>query len=249
MIGEDGKCPHCNHTKYWTIRRSRRKCRHCRREYRSSWGRTCLGDDGWKQLVECFLSGMSVDRGCKKLGISRYKYLQARTEIRKAMYQSVIDRLGLEGGTGEKLFWKIVLGNEMPTNISVIEADPKNKNMYRVSLVSEEENKFMIYSEDGDYYSLCSIPHISHGKRHVDLMLDSIYYEFQNDEIIKRDLFGKFRMDGLIRKYVLQRKGVTSANLHLYCAEVVWRYRHRGYSRHEKLLRIEKMFKTNTSEK
>src|SRR3989344_2517545 len=77
-------CPHCSYTKFWNVRRGRRKCRSCHREFGASIRRSGVqaSRSGWSKCITAFLrertlmkvvehSGIPVSRAAKMLHLLR----------------------------------------------------------------------------------------------------------------------------------------------------------------------------------
>jgi hypothetical protein len=80
------KCPRCQGSKSWSVRRGKRRCSVFRYEWRAERLPLHLSRTEWKRLLRWFLLGQSSARITQEAHLGRGQVLRALTLVRKAMY-------------------------------------------------------------------------------------------------------------------------------------------------------------------
>jgi len=83
------KCPRCQNTKSWAVRRGKRRCSVCRYEWRANRLPLHLSRSDWKRLLRWFLLGQSSTRVAQEAHLGRGQVLRALTLVRQAMAHDI----------------------------------------------------------------------------------------------------------------------------------------------------------------
>ncbi len=85
-------CPYCGFGRSWKLRREKRKCKRCRREWSK---RTCpvagfrVDENGWRTAVRIFLRERTARRLAEEVGVSLKTAQRIAVHFRQAMAQDV----------------------------------------------------------------------------------------------------------------------------------------------------------------
>ena len=82
-------CPRCDSTKYWVIRREKRRCASCHYEWKPGALPLRLTSRQWRQLLGWFARGLSAQAIARETGLERKRVLRALTVVRMAMMREV----------------------------------------------------------------------------------------------------------------------------------------------------------------
>jgi len=83
------KCPRCQNTKSWAIRRGKRRCSVCRYEWRANRLPLRPSHSEWKRLLRRFLLGQSSARVAQEAHLGRGQVLRALSLVREAMAHDI----------------------------------------------------------------------------------------------------------------------------------------------------------------
>jgi hypothetical protein len=83
------KCPECNYTKYWKIRRGRLKCAACRHEWTPHKLPLRLTNIEWRQILKYFLLGLSGNKIASETGLDKKRILRALNITREVMQKDM----------------------------------------------------------------------------------------------------------------------------------------------------------------
>ena len=88
-MGEKIRCPRCQYTKSWGVRRGKRRCTACRYEWvaRALPLRLTLAE--WRRLLRWFVLGQSSAVIAQEAGLERKRVLRALLLVRQAMTRDV----------------------------------------------------------------------------------------------------------------------------------------------------------------
>lgn len=83
------KCPQCGHAKYWILSGERRRCAHCRHDWRPGRLPLRLTSRDWRQVLGWVVRGLSAQAIARETGLRRERVLRGLTVVRRAMQGDV----------------------------------------------------------------------------------------------------------------------------------------------------------------
>lgn len=86
------KCPHCNYSRSWVIRRSKRKCKKCRKEFSTKTYpvpgiRSSLQD--WQDCIAVFLRQRTSSSITTEVGIGANRAVRMTNVLRECMFRDI----------------------------------------------------------------------------------------------------------------------------------------------------------------
>lgn len=88
-MGQNIRCPRCDHTKSWGVRRGKRRCAACRYEWTPGVLPLRLSPLQWRRLLRWFVLGQSAAVIAQESRLERKRVLRALLLVRQAMMQDV----------------------------------------------------------------------------------------------------------------------------------------------------------------
>ena len=82
------RCPRCQYTRTWVVRRAKRRCARCRYEWQPRLPLR-LTRHQWRALLRCHAQGLSAQAIAQETGVHRQRVLRALTALRGAMTREV----------------------------------------------------------------------------------------------------------------------------------------------------------------
>lgn len=82
------RCPHCQYTRTWVVRRAKRRCARCRYEW-SPRLPLRLTRHQWRALLRCHAQGLSAQAIAQETRVHRQRVLRALTTLRTRMQREV----------------------------------------------------------------------------------------------------------------------------------------------------------------
>lgn len=79
------KCPQCGNAKDWILSGDRRRCAHCRHDWRPGRLPLRVTSRDWQHVLGWFVRGMSAQAIAHETGLRRERVLRALTLVRRAM--------------------------------------------------------------------------------------------------------------------------------------------------------------------
>jgi len=80
------KCPRCDNTKLYEVRRNKLKCSACKYEWRPDRFPLLLNRKQWREIIRFLVLGLSSNKISEQTGLNINRISRALTIIRKAMY-------------------------------------------------------------------------------------------------------------------------------------------------------------------
>lgn len=88
-MGQNSRCPRCQHIKSWSVRRGKRRCAACRYEWMARALPLRLTPAEWRQLLRWFVLVQSSAVIAHEAGLERKRVLRALLLVRQAMTRDV----------------------------------------------------------------------------------------------------------------------------------------------------------------
>ena len=88
-MGQEARCPRCQNTKSWSVRRGKRRCAACRYEWTPGALPLRLSPLQWRRLLRWFVLGQSAAVIAQESRLERKRVLRALLLVRQAMLQDV----------------------------------------------------------------------------------------------------------------------------------------------------------------
>jgi len=86
---KNNRCPKCNYTKQWKVRRGRFKCARCRYEWVPDNVPLRLSRGQWRRLLRYFMLGLSSNKIASEADLERRRMLRALNIIREGMWRGI----------------------------------------------------------------------------------------------------------------------------------------------------------------
>jgi len=240
-------CPYCSFVRSWRIRRDKRKCKRCRRE----WSAIAYlvpsirsTENEWKDCIRVFLRERTIRRIIEETGIPHSRVERMVMHIRKRMHESAVlflpgpiemDETYIGGQRKNKrLHIRRIQGNrghgtdKLPivgifsrrSGLVYVEVLTKKLDVARIFSIIEERTECggTIYTDGFKMY-----------RGLAGLLYTHEYVDHDGGELVRGDIHTN-NIEGFWG--ILKRKlscigGMRRANLHLFVAEVVWKFNHR----------------------
>ncbi len=248
------KCPRCQSSKSWAVRRGKRKCSVCRYEWRSDRLPLRLTRTEWKRLLRWFLLGQSSARVAEETRINRKRVLRALTLVREVMASDIpeifegtveIDETYLGGRWRNKRKSARALTSKRgrgTTRQPVFGILCRNGQVW-AEMVSDVAAKTLLpllkqrvlpgatvcSDTFTSYTGLAARGYIHRLVRHEQ----QEYSDGQGNHINGLEGFW-----GYLKRMLAAKGGVRKERLPLYLAEYVWRYNHRGLTMKYRIARV-----------
>ena len=88
-MGEKNRCPRCQHTKSWSVRRGKRRCAACRYDWLPRALPLRLTPAEWRRLLRWFVLGHSAEVIAQEAQLHRQRVLRALLLVRQAIVRDV----------------------------------------------------------------------------------------------------------------------------------------------------------------
>jgi len=238
------RCPRCGNRKSWSVRRGKRRCSACKYEWRANQLPLHLTPSEWKRLLRWFLLGQSSARVAQEAHLGREQVLRALSLVRMAMAHDIppvfegtveIDETYLGGswrnkrkgirakgakrgrGTAKQAVFGILCRNgqvwaEIVPNVEASTLLPllRNRVVTGAVVCSDTFKSYTGVAVNGYVHRL-----VRHEQQE--------YSDGQGNHINGLEGFW-----GYLKRMLAAKGGIRKERLHLYLAEYVWRYNHRG---------------------
>lgn len=247
-------CPHCSYSRFWKLRRNKRKCKKCRKEYSVNTypinGIRSTEED-WKECIKIFLRERTILSITEQTSIGYNRALAMVNHIRIKMDASVpihfngpvemdetyiggqrknkrlhIRRIkGKKGHGTDKL--PIVGIFDRNTGFVYVDVLPRKLDIKYIITTIQERVAIgsKIYTDGFKMYRM--LPKYGYVHEYVD---------HDHDELVRGDIHTN-NIEGFWG--ILKRKlgcigGMRRDRLHLFVAEIVWKFNHRKLTLKEK---------------
>jgi len=243
------RCPHCDSAKSWKIRRSSRKCKACRREWRPGGSPRMVagfawGEAAWREFVRCFLRYRTIGAVRLHAGGSAKTVMLASRAVRAAMLadmpptlSGIVEsdetfitgkwsnkrwetrRLGTRRGKGTQK--QAVFGLfERGRGVVLAFLVPDVKGRtLRPIVLRHVERGSAVYSDGYQFYQ--TLPRDGYAHEFVDHNRN----EYARGAVTSNGIEGFW---GILKRRLAVKGGVQRRYLHLFVAEECWRYNHRN---------------------
>lgn len=234
------KCPRCGSTKYWIIRREKRRCVKCRYEWRPSRLPLRLSPLQWRRLLGWFVRSVRTAVIAEETGLHRQRVLRALTHVRQAMASEVSP-----GFQKEVQFHAIYLGGHPAEKKYLEPAGEKREggddSQARSFAIVWHNGKVRIelvsYAEAEILLPLIPKPVRQDSSLNSDFQRSLQTAEQQSDHqpsaerqaveetAVEESQINRLRgFWGYLKRQLAGRGGIRRERLPLYLAEYVWRY-------------------------
>jgi transposase len=249
-MGQNIRCPRCDHTKSWSVRRGKRRCAACRYEWTPRALPLRLTSAQWRRLLRWFVLGQSAATIAQESGLERKRVLRALLLVRQAMLQDVpqvfsgvveIDETYLGGAWRNKRRVERAQGTKRGRGTSKqavfgilcrggqvwAEVVPNVEAKTLLPLLRQRVRAGSVVCSD-TFISYTGVAAGGYIHRLVDHSLT--FSDRQGSHVN-----GLERFWGYLKRRLAAKGGVRRERLPLYLAEYVWRYNHRKLSVREQV--------------
>ena len=253
------KCPRCGRTKYWIIRREKRRCVKCRYEWRPSRLPLRLSPLQWRRLLGWFVRSVGTAVIAEKTALHRQRVLRALTLVRKVVAAEV------SPGFKESVeFERIYLGGPWKHKReahSFEELEPRQEGAQSPSFAIFCDNEKVWIEAVSDAEGERLLPLIpkavkslttehSQGERtvsqkNVQGLTESRTESDRASEILaeKKQVNRLRGFWGYLRRQLAGRGGIRRERLPLYLAEYVWRFNSRQLTQEQQVRELLRLLK------
>jgi len=238
------KCPGCGNRKSWAVRRGKRKCPVCKYEWRANRLPLHLSRAEWKHLLRWFLLGQSSARVAEEAHLDRKKVLRALTLAREAMAYNIppvfegiveIDETYLGGSWRNKrkdVRAKGAKRGRGTTKQAVFGILCRNGQVWAEIVPNVESDTLLPLLKQRVVTGaiVCSDTFKSYtgvaARGYVHRLVKHEQQEYSDGQ--GNHINGLEGFWGYLKRMLAAKGGIRKERLHLYLAEYVWRYNHRG---------------------
>jgi len=238
------KCPRCQSSKSWDVRRSKRRCSVCRYEWQADRLPLRLSQAGWKRLLRWFLLGQSSARIAQEARLGRGQVLRALTLVRKAMAHDIppvfegtveIDETYLGGSWKNKRKSVRARGAQRGRGTSkqpVFGILCRNGQVWAEVVPDVGANTLLplLRKRVATGATVCSDTFRSYtgiaAKGYVHRLVRHDQQDYSDCK--GNHINGLEGFWGYLKRLLAAKGGIRQERLPLYLAEYVWRYNHRG---------------------
>ena len=240
-------CPYCTHTHAWILRRGKKKCRKCRREYTGNHRpvdgfRATSGD--WKRCIRSFLRDRTILRVVEQTNLSKYMAERMIMYIRIQMTKDVpvsfkgpvemdetyiggqrknkrlhIRKIKTKKGHGTDKLPIFGIFDRDSGHVTVF-VEPKKLDIAFIIQTMKEhvDEGATVYTDAFKMYRQLS----HHGFNHE--YIDHEDGEYVNGDIHTNNIEGFW---GILKRRMGCIGGMRRKYLHLFVGEIAWRFNHR----------------------
>lgn len=256
------RCPRCTSTRYWILRRQKRRCAHCRYEWRLGQLPLRLTSHEWRQLLGWFVRGASAAAIAQETGLHRQRVLRALTCVRQAMVHEVppvfrgtveVDETYLGGAWKNKRTTHRLAGTRRGRGTSKTpvlgilcrggqvwaQVVPDVEAQTLLPLIRRRVKRGSVVCSDTwkSYTGIAT-------KGYVHRLVDHGQGQFTRSH--GTHINGLEGFWGYLKRRLAAKGGIRRERLPLYLAEYVWRYNHRRLSREQQIQQLIKLLKQKT---
>lgn len=238
------KCPRCQSSKSWAVRRGKKRCSVCRYEWQADRLPLRLSKAEWKLLLRWFLLGQSSARVAQEANLGRGQVLRALILVRRVMAHDIppvfegtveIDETYLGGSWRNKRKSVRAQGAKRGRGTSkqaVFGILCRNGQVWAEVVPNVEANTLLplLRKRVATGATVCSDTFRSYtgvaAKGYVHRLVrhdQQDYSDCQGNHINGLEGFW-----GYLKRLLAAKGGIRQERLPLYLAEYVWRYNHRG---------------------
>jgi len=247
-MGEEIRCPRCQHTKSWSVRRGKRRCAACRYDWLPRALPLRLTPAEWRRLVRWFVLGHSAEVIAQEAQLHRQRVLRALLLVRQAMARDVpplfsslveVDETYVGGSWRNKRRGERALGTKRgrgTTKQAVFgilcrggqvwaEVVPNVEAKTLLPLLRQRVTAGSVVCSD-TFTSYTGVAASGYIHRLVDH--SQTFSDRQGGHVNGLEGFW-----GYLKRRLAAKGGIRRERLPLYLAEYVWRYHHRRLSGQE----------------
>ena len=240
------KCPKCNYTKQWAIRRGKLKCAECRYEWLPDKLPLRLTKRQWQKVIRFFMLGLSSNKIVTETKTDKRRVLRALNTTREIMIRDIpevfegtveVDETYIGGqwknkrkserakgakrgrGTSKQPVFGILCrsGYVWAKVVPNVEADTL------LPLIRKRVKRgSIVYSDTWKGYTGVA------AKGYVHRFVEHGKGEFSDGK--GSHINGLEGFWGYLKRNLASKGGIRRERLPLYLAEYVWRFNHRNYS-------------------
>jgi transposase len=248
------KCPRCQNSKSWAVRRDKRRCSVCRYEWRVERLPLRLSRVEWQRLLRWFILGQSSARVAQEAHLGRGRVLRALTLVRRAMAHDIppvfegtveIDETYLGGSWRNKRKSVRAQGAKRGRGTSkqaVFGILCRNGQVWAEVVPNVEANTLLplLRKRVASGAVVCSDTFRSYtgiaAKGYVHRLVRHDQQDYSDGR--GNHINGLEGFWGYLKRLLAAKGGIRQERLPLYLAEYVWRYNHRGLKIKDQINRI-----------
>ena len=251
------RCPKCNYTKQWKVRRGRFKCARCRYEWVAGKLPLRLSRGQWRRVVRYFMLGLSSNKIASETDLERRRVLRALNIIREGMLRDIpgvfegtveVDETYLGGQWKNKRKVQRLQGtkrgrgtNKQPAfgilcrnGYVWAELVPGVEAATLLPLINKRVKPgSVVYSDTWRGYTGIA------ANGYVHRLVEHSRGEFSDTK--GTHINGLEGFWGYLKRHLASKGGIRRERLPLYLAEYVWRFNHRNHTTSEQVTMLLKL--------
>ncbi len=246
-------CPYCGFSRCWKIRRNKRKCKRCRREWssvRCPVAGIRSSEHEWRTCIRTFLRERTIKRIIEESGIPHSRVERMVMHIRKCMHEDAVDFL-----PGPVEMDETYIGGQRKNKrlhirriqakrghgtdkLPIVGLFSRQSGLVYVEVLERKLDVGRIFSLIAERTGSGGLIYTDGFKMYRGLHKRGYEHEFvnHNEGELVRGAVHTNNIEGFWG--ILKRKlscigGMRRANLHLFVAEIVWKFNHRRSTLHQ----------------
>ncbi len=256
-MGNNIRCPRCNHKKKWKVRRNKFKCANCKYEWKTKNFPLRMTKTQWRKILRFYVLGLSSNKIAIETGIDKKRILRALNIVREVMIQNNPKALNDKLGASDPYIGSQPKNRHKGTIVEASKSDlgKKKKPLYglsyrngaiRAEIIPDMELKNILpfIKKKVKRGSLVCSDTL---KRYNGIAAKGHVYRLVSHDMHETLSKGKRRINdlgrfwGYLKRNLAAKGGIRRERIPLYLAEYVWKFNNRQLSTTEKVNNILKL--------
>lgn len=240
------KCPKCQYSKSYLIRRSKHRCARCKYEWQPNRFPLRISASEWKSLLMHFFLNLPGRDIATETGIERKRVLRALLLVRQIMSEDIPHEFTEILSVDQTANGKLENNTPEPEKLQIDKQDrkPRKKPVFGILFKNAKAWAEIIPYTEADELILQIKQQVNHdstlfsGKwqKYTVIASKDFFHRLSKHNKGKGNHINELEgFWGYLKRKLASKGGIRQDRLPLYLAEYVWRYNHRSLSPKEKI--------------